>query len=152
LNCFADKHLKIKHQSSFSRFWLEWRRNRERRRRKKREELANSFSDRWHHDFLLSLVHFVILITINITLIDEFVIIRARSASRERRVNSADRLRSLTIFARDDDDFSFDTNLDRCCMMRLLFEHFEWLNELVNIAHCLHLSRRIYHDKIFKRE
>jgi hypothetical protein len=74
---------------------------------------------------LFSLVHLVIFITINITLIDEFVIIRARSASRERRVNSADRLRSLTVFADDDDDSSLDTNLDRCDMMRLFFEHFE---------------------------
>jgi hypothetical protein len=58
-------------------------------------------------------------------LIDEFVIIRAQSASRERRVNSADRFRSFTVFADDDDDFFLDMNLDRCDMMRLFFEHFE---------------------------
>jgi hypothetical protein len=75
--------------------------------------------------FLFSLVHFVIFIAINITLINEFVIIRARNASRERRVNSADRFRSLTSFARDDSDSSLDTNLDRCDVMSLFFEHFE---------------------------
>jgi hypothetical protein len=58
-------------------------------------------------------------------LIDEFVIIRAQSASRERRVNSADRFRFFTVFADDDVDFSLDTNLDRCCVMNLFFEHFE---------------------------
>jgi hypothetical protein len=152
LNCLANKHFKFKHHSSFSRFWLERRRNRERRRRKKRKKLTNSFFDRWHHDFLFSFIHFVIFIAINITLIDEFFIIRARNASREKRINSANRFRFFTIFARDDDDFFFDTNFNRYCMMRFFFEHFEWLNEFVNIAHYLHLSRRIYHDKVFKRE
>jgi hypothetical protein len=84
LNSFADKHLKIKHHSFFSKFWLERRRNRKRRRRNKRKELANSFFDRWHHDFLFSFVLFVIFIAINVKLIDEFFIIRARSASREK--------------------------------------------------------------------
>jgi hypothetical protein len=135
LNCFADKHFKIKHHSFFSKFWLERRRNRKRRRRKKRKELANSFFDRWHHDFLFSLVHLVIFIAINVTLIDEFFIIRARSASRKKRVNSTNRFRFFAIFTRDDSDSSFDTNLDRCYVMNLFFEHFEWLNKLVNIAH-----------------
>jgi hypothetical protein len=135
LNCFANKHFKIKHHSFFSRFWLERRRNRKRRRRKRRKELASSLFDRWHYDFLLSLVHFVIFIAINVTLINEFFIIRARSASRRKQINSTNRLRFFAIFTRDDNDLSLDTNLDRCCVMSLCFEHFEWLNELVSIAH-----------------
>jgi hypothetical protein len=137
LNCFSNKHFKIKHHSSFSKFWFERRRNRKRRRRKKREELASSFFDRWHHDFLFSLVHLVIFIKINVALIDEFFIIRARNASREKWINLTNRFRSFAIFAREDSDFFLDTNLDRYCVMSLFFEHFEWLNELVNIAHSL---------------
>jgi hypothetical protein len=99
--------------------------DRKRRRRKKREEFASLLFDRLHHDFLFSFVHFVIFIAINVALIDEFVIIRARSASREQRVNSTDRFRSLTISARDDNDSSLDTNLDRYDVMSFFFEHFE---------------------------
>jgi hypothetical protein len=74
---------------------------------------------------LFSLVHFVILITINVALINEFLIIRAQNASREKRVNLANRLRSFAIFARDDSDSSLDANLDRCDVMNFFFEHFE---------------------------
>jgi hypothetical protein len=62
---------------------------------------------------------------INVALIDEFFIIRARNASRERRINSANRFRSFAVFVRDDSDSFLDTNLDRCDVMSLFFEHFE---------------------------
>ncbi len=103
LNCFADKHIKIKHHSFFSRLWFERRRNRK-RRWNERKEFTNSFLNRWHHDFLFSLVHLVILIAINVTLIDEFLIIRARSASRRKWVNLTNYFRFFAIFTRDDCD------------------------------------------------
>jgi hypothetical protein len=120
LNCFVDKHLKIKHYSSFSKIWLERRRNRK-RRRNEQKEFANSLFNRWHHDFLFSFVHFVIFIAINVTLINEFFIIRAQSASRRKWVNSTNHFRFFAIFTRDDNDSFLDTNLDRCCVMSLFF-------------------------------